>query len=37
MQEIIVYIIVISAVVFLVKNFFFKSKTAPGCNSGCDC
>jgi len=36
MQEIIVYIIVFLAVVFLVKKYFVKSKTKKG-NCGTDC
>jgi len=37
MQEIIVYIIVVLAVAFLVKKFFFKSKNKKNCDSGCGC
>ena len=37
MQEVIVYIIVIAAVVFLTRKFFFKPKTNSGCGTNCDC
>jgi hypothetical protein len=39
LQNILVYLIVLAAVVDLVKKFFLKKKknSAPGCDSGCDC
>ena len=37
MQEIITYILVALAVVFLVKKYFFPSKKSSGCNPGCGC
>ena len=37
MQEIFVYIIVVLAVVFLVKKFFFKPKNKKGCDTDCGC
>jgi hypothetical protein len=37
MQEIIAYILVALAVVFLVKKYVFPSKKSNGCNPGCGC
>lgn len=37
MQEIITYIIVFLAAVYVVRKYFFKSKTKKGCDSGCGC
>ncbi|MCL7752267.1 FeoB-associated Cys-rich membrane protein [Polaribacter sp. Z022] len=37
MQEIITYIIVVLAVVFLVKKFGFSTKKKKGCNPDCGC
>jgi flagellar biogenesis protein FliO len=37
MQEIIAYILVILAIIFLLKKFVFPSKKDKGCSSGCDC
>ncbi|WP_369813908.1 FeoB-associated Cys-rich membrane protein [Tenacibaculum sp. MAR_2010_89] len=37
MQEIITYSIVVLAVVFLVRKFFFKTKKDTNCNKGCNC
>lgn len=36
MQEIIVYIFVVFAVLFLVKKYIFPSKKKKGCGTGCD-
>ena len=36
-QEIITYVILFIAVIFLVKKFFFKPKSKKGCDKGCDC
>jgi len=38
-QNILVYLIVLAAVVYLVKKFFLKKKNrnAAGCDSGCGC
>jgi len=36
-QEIIVYIILGLAVLFLLRKFIFKSKKNNGCDTGCDC
>ncbi|WP_299132490.1 FeoB-associated Cys-rich membrane protein [uncultured Tenacibaculum sp.] len=37
MQEIITYSIVVLAVVFLVRKFFFKTKKDTNCNKECNC
>ena len=37
MQEIITYIIVILAIVFLLRKFVFKGKKDRGCSSDCNC
>lgn len=37
MQEIITYLLVALAVVFLVKKFVFPSKKNKGCSSNCGC
>ena len=37
MQEIITYILVVIAVVFLVKKLFFSKKNKKGCDSSCGC
>ncbi|WGH74541.1 FeoB-associated Cys-rich membrane protein [Tenacibaculum tangerinum] len=37
MQEILTYIVVIFAVVFLLKKFVFKSKSDKNCNTNCNC
>ncbi|WBX73787.1 FeoB-associated Cys-rich membrane protein [Tenacibaculum pacificus] len=37
MQEIITYITVGLAVLFLIKKFFIKSKKKKDCNTDCDC
>jgi len=36
-QEIIVYILVVTATAYLVKKYFFKRKKADGCGSDCGC
>jgi hypothetical protein len=37
MQEVIVYLLVAIAAVFLVKKYGFSSKKKGNCNTGCDC
>lgn len=37
MQEIIAYILVVLAVVFLMRKYIFTSKKDKGCGSGCGC
>ena len=37
MQEILVYIALVLALVFLIKKFFFGNKKKTGCNTDCDC
>ncbi|WP_083578264.1 FeoB-associated Cys-rich membrane protein [Tangfeifania diversioriginum] len=39
LQNILVYLIVLAAVVYLVKKIFMKKKkqNAAGCDSGCGC
>ncbi len=37
MQEIITYSIVVLAVVFLIRKFFFKTKKDKNCSKGCNC
>ncbi len=37
MQEVITYIVVVLAVVFLVKKFFFKTKKDGHCSTDCNC
>jgi hypothetical protein len=37
MQEILAYIIVVLAVIFLVKKYFFSAKKNKGCSSDCGC
>jgi hypothetical protein len=37
MQEIITYIVLAFAVVFLVKKYFFKSKKKGDCGPNCNC
>lgn len=37
MQKIITYTIVIIAVVFLVKKYFFKTKNNSKCDTNCGC
>ncbi|CAM1334434.1 FeoB-associated Cys-rich membrane protein [Tenacibaculum aestuariivivum] len=37
MQEIITYIIVSLAVLFLIKKFFIKNKKNKGCDTDCNC
>jgi hypothetical protein len=36
-QDIIAYVLVIAAAVFLVKKFFFKKKAKAGCGNDCGC
>lgn len=37
MQEILAYIIVVLAVIFLIKKYFFSVKKNKGCSSDCGC
>lgn len=38
LQEILVYVAVLLAVIFLIKKFFFKKKTAKSCGEdSCGC
>ncbi len=37
MQEVITYIVVALAVVFLVRKYIFKTKKRKNCNTDCDC
>jgi hypothetical protein len=37
MQDILVYIALGLAIVFLIKTYFFKSKKNGNCNSNCNC
>jgi len=37
MQEVIMYLLVALAVVFLVKKFIFPSKKSKGCSPDCGC
>jgi hypothetical protein len=37
MQEIIAYILVVLAIVFLLKKFVFPSKKDKGCSTDCGC
>lgn len=37
MQEIIVYLLVALAVVFLVRTYILPSKTKKGCSTDCNC
>ncbi|WP_456460961.1 FeoB-associated Cys-rich membrane protein [Lutibacter sp.] len=37
MQEILVYIVLGVAVVFLIKKYFFKSKKKGKCDTDCKC
>lgn len=37
LQEIAIYIILGIAIVFLVKKFFYKSKSKNGCDTDCGC
>ncbi|HIP48696.1 MAG TPA: FeoB-associated Cys-rich membrane protein [Lutibacter sp.] len=37
MQDILVYITVFLALVFLLRNFFFKPKKKKACGKDCDC
>ncbi|MCF6169083.1 FeoB-associated Cys-rich membrane protein [Lutibacter sp.] len=37
MQEILVYIVLGIAVVFLIKKYFFKSKKKGKCDTDCKC
>jgi hypothetical protein len=35
MQEIITYVLVFTAIIFLIKKFFFPPKDDKGCGTGC--
>jgi hypothetical protein len=37
MQEILTYIVLVVAVAFLIRKFFFKSKKKGNCDSDCNC
>lgn len=37
MQDLLVYITVLLAIIFLVRNFFFNSKKGKDCSTDCDC
>jgi len=36
-QDIIAYALVVAAVAFLIKKYFFKKKQKPGCGGDCGC
>jgi len=37
MQEILTYIVLVIAVAFLIRKFFFKSKKKGNCGPDCNC
>ena len=37
MQEIIAYILVVLAVIYLVRKYIFPSNKGGGCKTGCGC
>lgn len=37
MQQVLVYIALVLALLFLLKKFFFSNKKKKGCNTDCDC
>ncbi|AZJ33120.1 FeoB-associated Cys-rich membrane protein [Tenacibaculum sp. Mcav3-52] len=37
MQEVLTYLVVCGAVIFLVKKFFFKPKKNSSCDTNCNC
>jgi hypothetical protein len=37
LQQVLVYVILVAALLFLLKNYIFRGKKKNNCDSDCDC